>query len=148
MPDLKITVGGRNFFITCEKGQEEDLKNASFLLNNEVDKLKGDIGKTTEDKFLLMAGLIMSDKLIMKDKDLENIKKSMQMVEEELSLVKEELNVLRQKNIVSYDYEEKLKDISMSLDTIIEKKDLKKNDAKDGEGKVEKENHEKQSSLF
>ena len=148
MPDLKITIGGKNFFVSCESGQEEDLKKASLLLNNEIDKLKGDIPKTSDDNLLLMAGLIMSDKLMMKEKDLGKIKENMNKVEEELSLVKDELNVFRQKNVKFYDYEKKLEKISEFLDTILESKLIKEKIENNGDTDNDYEITGKQSSLF
>ena len=151
MVDLKINVGGKNFFISCEEGQEEDLKTASLFLSSEVEKIKNDIGKTTDEKLFLIAALIISDKLKMKGKDLQKIKESMKKVEEELTKVKEELSIFREKNIVKYEYESKLKEFSSFLDDILVKLDHENvHNAENKEIETEKEvlKDEKQTSLF
>jgi len=142
MVDLKINVGGKNFFISCEDGQEEDLKSASVLLSNEVEKLKNDLGKISDEKIFLMAALIMTDKLKMKGKDLEKIKESMIKVQEELNQVKKEFDILREKNVVEYDYENKLKEFSSFLDEISVNLDVQ------NRGHVEIKNNENEKKII
>ncbi len=142
MVDLKINVGGKNFFISCEDGQEEDLKSASVLLSNEVEKLKNDLGKISDEKIFLMAALIITDKLKMKGKDLDKIKESMIKVQEELNQVKKEFDILREKNVVEYDYENKLKEFSSFLDEISVNLDVQ------NRGHVEIKNNENEKKII
>tara|TARA_B100001057_G_scaffold486251_1_gene567139 strand:- start:1836 stop:2291 length:456 start_codon:yes stop_codon:yes gene_type:complete len=151
MVDLKINVGGKNFFISCEAGQEEDLRTASTFLSNEVEKLKNDLGKIADEKILLMAALIITDKLKMKGKDLEKIKEGMKKVEDELNQVKEEFNILRKDNTVKYDYEGKLKEFSTFLDevlVILDDNNRNNVESKNNENEKKIINDEKQTSLF
>lgn len=62
MPDVKVTIGGRNFSVFCNPGEEEDVSQSAKLLNNESDSLQEHIGRIPEDKMLLLAGLLLGDK--------------------------------------------------------------------------------------
>lgn len=62
MPDLTITIGGRDFQVACQPGEEHFLRAASTLLNAEADPLVQQMGRLPEVRMLLMAGLMLADK--------------------------------------------------------------------------------------
>lgn len=62
MPDLTITIGGREFQVACQAGEEHFLRAASTLLNAEADPLVQQMGRLPEVRMLLMAGLMLADK--------------------------------------------------------------------------------------
>ncbi len=62
MPDLHITVGGRDYEVACQEGEEHFLKSAAGLLDAEASVLSGQIGRLPEARMLLMAGLMLADK--------------------------------------------------------------------------------------
>jgi cell division protein ZapA len=61
MPDLTIEIGGRVFEVACEPGQEPSLARAAQLLDAEAAKVTDAIGKSTEKRMLLLAGLMLAD---------------------------------------------------------------------------------------
>ncbi len=62
MPDVKITIGGREFEVACQDGEEHYLRAAAALLDAEATALAGQIGRLPESRMLLMAGLMLADK--------------------------------------------------------------------------------------
>ncbi|MCB2129613.1 MAG: cell division protein ZapA [Rhodobacteraceae bacterium] len=62
MPDVMITIGGREFEVGCQPGEEHFLRSAAKLLDNEASVLVGQIGRMPETRMLLMAGLMLADK--------------------------------------------------------------------------------------
>lgn len=62
MPDVTITVGGRQFEVACQPGEEHYLRAAAELLDAEASVLVNQIGRLPESRMLLMAGLLLADK--------------------------------------------------------------------------------------
>lgn len=62
MPDLEITVGGRNFTVSCQPGEEHFLRGAATMLDAEAAPLVAQMGRLPESRMLLMAGLMLADK--------------------------------------------------------------------------------------
>lgn len=62
MPELDITIGGRDFQVSCQAGEEPFLRAAASLLNAEAAPLVAQMGRLPEAKMLLMAGLMLADK--------------------------------------------------------------------------------------
>ena len=62
MPEVTVTVGGRNFTVACQDGEEHYLNSAASLLDAEASALSAQIGRLPEPRMLLMAGLMLADK--------------------------------------------------------------------------------------
>ena len=62
MAELKITIGGRDFEVACQEGEEHFLRAAAGLLDAEAQTLAGQLGRIPEGRMLLMAGLMLADK--------------------------------------------------------------------------------------
>ena len=62
MPETVIKIGGRDFAVSCQEGEEHFLQAAAKLLDNEADVLIAQIGRMPEARMLLMAGLMLADK--------------------------------------------------------------------------------------
>ena len=62
MPHIEVTIGGRNFEVACQEGEEHFLHSAAAMLDVEATHLASQIGRITESRMLLMAGLMLADK--------------------------------------------------------------------------------------
>lgn len=62
MPEVTISIGGRNFEVACQAGEEHFLQAAAKMLDTEAQTLLGQIGRMPESRMLLMAGLMLADK--------------------------------------------------------------------------------------
>lgn len=62
MPEVTIVIGGRNFEVACQEGEEHYLHSAAKMLDTEAQTLASQIGRIPEPRMLLMAGLMLADK--------------------------------------------------------------------------------------
>ncbi|SPJ22391.1 cell division protein ZapA [Palleronia abyssalis] len=62
MPDVKVMIGGRDYEVACQPGEEHYLHSAARLLDAEAQVLVNQIGRMPEPRMLLMAGLMLADK--------------------------------------------------------------------------------------
>ncbi len=64
MPDVSIIIGGRQFEVACQDGEESFLKAAAEVLDGEARLLTDQVGRLAENRMLLMAGLMLADKTV------------------------------------------------------------------------------------
>jgi len=62
MPEVRITIGGRQFEVACQEGEESYLHSAAKMLDDEAQVLSDQVGRMPEARMLLMAGLMLADK--------------------------------------------------------------------------------------
>ena len=62
MPEMRIEIGGREFEVACQDGEEHFLRAAAKMLDTEATVLVGQIGRMPEARMLLMAGLMLADR--------------------------------------------------------------------------------------
>ena len=62
MPEVTINIGGRNFEVACQEGEESYLFAAAKMLDDEAQVLSDQVGRMPESRMLLMAGLMLADK--------------------------------------------------------------------------------------
>ena len=62
MPQVEITIGGRNFEVACQEGEQQFLFTAAEMLDVEASSLSKQVGRMPESRMLLMAGLLLADR--------------------------------------------------------------------------------------
>jgi len=77
MPEVKIAIGGRQFEVACQEGEEHFLKSAAALLDAEASVLNNQIGRLPEPRMLLMAGLMLADKTAGIDEQLRGLEQKL-----------------------------------------------------------------------
>ena len=85
MPEVAINIGDKKFTVTCQPGEESALEAAASLLNDEASFLVSEIGQLSEQKLLLMSGLMLADKMT---SQFEKLAKSESDLEEALTKVR------------------------------------------------------------
>lgn len=73
MPDMTIEIGGKAFTVACQEGEEKFLTSAAELLDREAQVLVGSGARLTQDRMLLMAGLMLADKTISAEEELREM---------------------------------------------------------------------------
>lgn len=63
MPELDIQIGGRAFQVACQPGEEAFLRAAAALLDAEAQPLIAQAGRMPDSRLLLMAGLMLADRM-------------------------------------------------------------------------------------
>lgn len=89
MPDLSIDVCGREFRISCGEGEEQHLLAAAALLDTESKALLKRDERLTEQKMLLMAGLVLADRTTGLQRDLRFEREKVKQLEKEVAECKE-----------------------------------------------------------
>jgi cell division protein ZapA len=62
MPEIQVSVGGRDYEVACQEGEETFLRSAAAMLDAEAAVLGAQAQRLPESRVLLMAGLMLADK--------------------------------------------------------------------------------------
>lgn len=81
MPEINVEIGGRNYVVSCEPGEEGQLQKAAALLDTEATDLQASIGRVPEPRMLLMAGLMLADRAAVWEARVSELETQMKQVE-------------------------------------------------------------------
>ena len=81
MPEIKITIGGREYEVACQSGEEQFLQGAAQMLDTEAETLAEMAGRLPESRMLLMAGLMLADKTAGLDEQLRSRTAEVEMLQ-------------------------------------------------------------------
>ena len=102
MTELEISIGGRIFSVACETEEEEKVRKAAALINEEADSIQTQLGRLPEAKMLLLSSLMIADRLV----DVESNSKILKETSEDFSNIKNKFKELeQQKNALQNDYQ-------------------------------------------
>ena len=102
MTELEISIGGRIFSVACETEEEEKVRRAAALINEEADSIQTQLGRLPEAKMLLLSSLMIADRLV----DVESNSKILKETSEDFSNIKNKFKELeQQKNALQNDYQ-------------------------------------------
>ena len=60
---IKIEIDDKSYPISCKVGEEERVKKSALLLSNTIKDLKQTTESVSENRLLVMSGLILADKV-------------------------------------------------------------------------------------
>ncbi|MFN4143899.1 cell division protein ZapA [Aestuariivirga sp.] len=63
MAHVIVQVNGRPYTMQCPEGEEEHLRDLAQLLDSEVQRVKTSVGNVGDIRMLVMAGLMVADRL-------------------------------------------------------------------------------------
>lgn len=63
MPQITVRVNDRPYTMVCDDGEEPHLQELAEFLDGEVANLKENFGQVGDSRLLMMAGLVVADKL-------------------------------------------------------------------------------------
>ena len=110
MTELEISIGGRIFSVACDNEEQEKVKEAAALINEEADSIQSQLGRLPESKMLLLSALMIADRLV----DVETELKVFKEKSEDLSDLKNKNQELEQhRNALQSDYQK--------LESLVEK---------------------------
>ena len=116
MPEVAIIIGDKKFTVTCQPGEESALEAAASLLNDEASFLVSEIGQLSEQKLLLMSGLMLADKMTSQS---EKLAKAERALEEALGKAKKlELNDASQQAQIDNKFLEQLTIITEKAESL------------------------------
>ncbi len=88
MTEVKVAIGGREFGVACQEGEEHYLHSAAAMLDTEASALSAQIGRLPESRMLLMAGLMLADKTAGMEEQLREMKAQMATVQQEVETLR------------------------------------------------------------
>ncbi len=119
MPEVAINIGDKKFTVTCQPGEESALEAAASLLNDEASFLVNEIGQLSEQKLLLMSGLMLADKMTSQS---EKLAKAETALEEALAKAKKlEVNDASQQAQIDDNFLEQLAIIAEKAESLANK---------------------------
>lgn len=62
MPEVRVMIGGREFEVACQEGEQPFLEAAAAQLHTEASRMSGQLGRMPETRMLLMSGLMLADR--------------------------------------------------------------------------------------
>ena len=77
MANVSIKFNGKEFLLSCEDGQEEQLEELLIQLNQKFNKLKNDLGNLGENKLLVITAIKIMDEYYETQKKVEQKKKEL-----------------------------------------------------------------------
>ncbi|MEP2641659.1 cell division protein ZapA [Roseobacter sp.] len=89
MPDVTIHIGGRQFDVACQLGEEHYLHTAAKMLDDEAQVLADQVGRMPEARMLLMAGLMLADKTANVEDQVAEMQAKLAACEAELATLRE-----------------------------------------------------------
>ena len=63
MADVRLSIGGREYIVTCKDGEEERLNALGNLVDTKAREAGGSTGGLNESRQLLFASLLLADQL-------------------------------------------------------------------------------------
>ncbi|WP_299776637.1 cell division protein ZapA [uncultured Roseobacter sp.] len=89
MPEVTITIGGRQFDVACQAGEEHYLHTAAKMLDDEAQVLADQAGRMPEARMLLMAGLMLADKTASVEDRVAEVQAKLTACEAELATLRD-----------------------------------------------------------
>ena len=77
MANVSIKFNGKEFLLSCEDGQEEQLEELLIQLNQKFNKFKNDLGNLGENKLLIITAVKIMDEYYETQKKVEQKKKEL-----------------------------------------------------------------------
>ena len=139
MANVSIKFNGKDYLLSCDDGQEENLKELASNLNKKFDELKSNLGNIGENKLLLISSIKVIDeyydllkKIELKKNEFNNLSKKFKELkllvmeykvdkDNEINKLKEDLNKFKiiadeNKNV----YEKMLDTTTKSIEEFIQ----------------------------
>ena len=63
MAQVNITINGQSYVVTCDDGQEDRLTELAAYFDEHVTRIARNVGKITDSRLMLLAGLTICDEL-------------------------------------------------------------------------------------
>ena len=82
MPQVSVTINGRQFRMACEEGEEEHLLQLAADLDTRITRLRGRFGEIGDTRLTVMAALTLAD-------ELSEAREKLQRVEPELATLQD-----------------------------------------------------------
>lgn len=97
MAHVIVEVNGRPYTMQCPDGEEDHLRELARLLDTEVARIKTSVGSVGDIRLLVMAGLMVADRLSESIRKIEDLEDQMRGLKESRDDAQAEMQALEQK---------------------------------------------------
>ena len=113
MANVVVNVAGRPYTMQCPDGEEDHLKELAKLLDTEVSRIRQSVGAIGDIRQLVMAGLMVADRLSEATRKMESLEADNQQLRESRNVAMTHIKTLEDNFSKALDIaSEKLEEIS------------------------------------
>lgn len=80
MAQVNVTVNGRSYRMACDDGQEDHLTDLGDRFDQAIDDLRQSLGEIGDQRLVVMAGILMTDRLDEAERRLRNLEQEVQVL--------------------------------------------------------------------
>ncbi len=88
MPEVHVSIGGRDYAVACQEGEEAFLRTAASMLDTEASVLGAQLARLPESRVLLMAGLMLADKTAGMDDQVKSLESRLAEREAQIEMLR------------------------------------------------------------
>jgi cell division protein ZapA len=63
MPQVTVTIAGRNYRMACDEGQEGHLRSLAQVLDGKIEDIRASFGEIGDMRLTVMAAIVLADEL-------------------------------------------------------------------------------------
>ncbi|HBG99524.1 MAG TPA: cell division protein ZapA [Rhodobacteraceae bacterium] len=89
MPEIEVMIGGRGFSLACDPGEETSVRTAAQRLDTEAQRIGEQAGRLPESRLLLLAGLMLSDRVGAMEEALRESKARLERQDREIAALRD-----------------------------------------------------------
>lgn len=82
MAQVTLTVNGRSYRMACDDGQEDHLTGLGERFDQAIDELRHSLGEIGDQRLIVMAGILMTDRLDEAERRLNRLEQEIQGLKE------------------------------------------------------------------
>jgi cell division protein ZapA len=97
MANVIVTVAGRPYTMQCPDGEEDHLRELAGLLDTEVNRIRTSVGSIGDIRLLVMAGLMVADRLSEAIRKIESLEEQVQGLRDSRNTVQLQLRSLEER---------------------------------------------------
>ena len=96
MANVVVSVAGRPYTMQCPDGEEDHLRDLAKLLDNEVSRIRQSVGTIGDIRQLVMAGLMVADRLSEATRKMESLETDNQSLRESRNIALSNIKTLEE----------------------------------------------------
>ena len=97
MAHVIVEVNGRPYTMQCPDGEEDHLRELARLIDTEVGRIKSSVGSVGDIRLLVMAGLMVADRLSESIRKIEDLEDQVRGLKEDRAVGVEDMRTLEEK---------------------------------------------------
>ena len=101
MVEVSVRIGERTYIVECDDGEEEAVQAAAKDFDAEAQSILGGVGKVSEAKVLLMAGLMLGGRLKNQEKDFQTQNQKIKTLESQVKELIERIDLINRESLLS-----------------------------------------------